>query len=314
MNTPWDFLDEYRGTMFSGEWPTLPELFRITAKRYPDRACLTVYEPDRVSLTYAETLAVVEKVSGYLASIGVGRGDKIAVTGKNSPEWAVAYLGVLFSGATVSPIDYQLHADETDNLLHASDSKVIFVDEEKFDQIDEKSYGMKAKVSLSRNRSPFIYSLPAVPARPVEASTGDDLAAILFTSGTTGTPKGVMLTHKNLVADCFLAQYNLNIHETDVFYALLPIHHSYTMLAVFIESLSVGAEIVFGKRMVTKQILKDLKEARITMFLGVPLLFNKVLNGILKGIREKGILVYGLIRFMMSVSGFIKKVFRVNPG
>jgi long-chain acyl-CoA synthetase len=77
-----------------------------------------------------------------------------------------------------------------------------------------------------------------------------------------------MLTHQNFVADCYLAQGNLNIFHTDVFYALLPIHHSYTMLAVFIEAMSVGAEIVFGQRMVTSQILKDLKEAKVTMFLG----------------------------------------------
>jgi hypothetical protein len=66
--------------------------------------------------------------------------------------------------------------------------------------------------------------------------------------------------------------------------------------------------------MVVKQILKDLKEAQVTMFLGVPLLFNKLLNGILKGVREKGVLVYGLISFLMGVSGLIKKLFKVNPG
>ncbi|MDR1618818.1 MAG: AMP-binding protein, partial [Treponema sp.] len=141
-----------------------------------------------------------------------------------------------------------------------------------------------------------------------------DLAAILFTSGTTGKPKGVMLTHRNLVADCYLAQGNMLLLPTDVFYALLPIHHAYTMLAVLIETLSVGAEVVFGKRMVTKAILKDLKEAKITMLLGVPMLFNKVLAGILRGLKEKGPIVYGLISALMGLSGFIKKVFRVNPG
>jgi long-chain acyl-CoA synthetase len=99
-----------------------------------------------------------------------------------------------------------------------------------------------------------------------------------------------------------------------VFYAILPIHHAYTMLAVFIETISVGAEVVFGKRMVTSQILKDLKEAQITMLLGVPLLFNKVLAGILRGLKQKGPIVYGLITFLMMISGCIKKVFKVNPG
>ncbi|MHB9292093.1 long-chain acyl-CoA synthetase, partial [Hollandina sp. SP2] len=130
----------------------------------------------------------------------------------------------------------------------------------------------------------------------------------------TGIPKGVMLTHQNLVSDCYLAQGNLTVLHTDVFYALLPIHHSYTMLAVFIEAISTGAEVVFGKRMVTKAILKDLKEAKITMLLGVPMLFNKLLAGILRGLKEKGPVVYGLISVLMGLSGLIKKVFGVNPG
>jgi long-chain acyl-CoA synthetase len=111
-----------------------------------------------------------------------------------------------------------------------------------------------------------------------------------------------------------LAQGNLTVLQTDVFYALLPIHHSYTMLAVLIEALSVGAETVFGKRMVTKAILHDLKEAKITMLLAVPLLFNKVLNGIVRGLKEKGPVVYGLISFLMNVSKINKKFFKVNPG
>jgi long-chain acyl-CoA synthetase len=86
------------------------------------------------------------------------------------------------------------------------------------------------------------------------------------------------------------------------------------MLAVFIETIAIGAEVVFGKRMITSAILKDLKEAKITMLLGVPMLFNKVLAGILRGLREKGPIVYGLISFLMIISGFIKKVFKVNPG
>ena len=136
----------------------------------------------------------------------------------------------------------------------------------------------------------------------------------MFTSGTTGTPKGVMLSHENYVSDCYQAQGNMNIYNDDVFYALLPIHHAYTMLAVFIESVSVGANCVFGKKLVVKQIFKDLKEGNVTMFLGVPMLFNKVIAGIMKGLKEKGPIVYGLIRGLMGISGFLKKHFNWKGG
>lgn len=312
--TPWAFLDAYRGTYFSGEWPTLPEMFRITTKRYGERPCLTIYEGDeRISLTYSQTLAKIEAVSRWLYAQGIRKGDKVAVTGKNTPEWAVAYLAVLFAGATVVPIDYQLKQEEIELLLKTADVTILFVDEEKHGRFVEQPGQLKSIISLKKGVGTYIYDLDG-PEASIEGATETDLAAILFTSGTTGNPKGVMLTHKNFVSDCYLAQSNLNIYHTDVFYALLPIHHSYTMLAVFIEALSVGAELVFGKRIVTKAILKDLKEAKVTMFLGVPVLFNAVLNGIMKGIKAKGPLVYGIIRIMMSISGFIKKVFKVNPG
>lgn len=312
---PWDFLAEYKGTYFQGEWPTLPELFRITAARHPDRPCFTVYDPDRVTLSYAQALARIETLAGFLASEGFRRGDTVAVSGKNSPEWAVAYLAVLFAGATVVPIDYQISVPEIENIIKASDAKALFVDEEKFDALDPARLGLRSCWSLSKAKPGYAYGLEAKKAVPaIDPARPDDLAAILFTSGTTGTPKGVMLTHDNFVSDCFLAQGNLTILSTDVFYALLPIHHSYTMLAVFIEAISVGAELVFGQRMVTSAILKDLKEAKVTMFLGVPLLFNKVLAGIMKGIRAKGPVVFGILSFLMLVSGLVKKVFKVNPG
>ena len=190
---------------------------------------------------------------------------------------------------------------------------VPLVDEEKHDWFLEKKDTLKEVVSLRKGVGEYIYTLDG-PDEAIEPALETDLAAILFTSGTTGIPKGVMLTHQNFIADCYLAQANLTVLPTDVFYALLPIHHSYTMLAVFIEAISCGSEIVFGKKMITSQILKDLKEAKITMFLGVPLLFNKVLAGIMRGVKAKGPIVYGLIRALMSVSGFIKKVFKVNPG
>jgi long-chain acyl-CoA synthetase len=311
---PWKILEQYRGSAFSGEWPTLPELFALTTRRYPDSSCFTVYEPERRSLSYSEALAKIEGAARKLRSLGIGRGDKVAVTGKNSPEWAVAYFAVLTAGAVIVPLDYQLSVPELANLVKAGDVVALFVDEEKEAELLAACGGLKAAFSIASGRPGNVLDLDAPGAPAFEKAAEGDLAAILFTSGTMGMPKGVMLSHKNFVADCFMAQANLSIYHSDVFYALLPIHHAYTMLAVFIESISVGAELVFAKRMVIKQVLKDLKEAKVTMFLGVPLLFNKLLAGIMKGVKEKGPIANALIFLLMGLSFSIKRLTGRNPG
>ncbi len=314
---PWDFLSQYKGKFFDGTWPTLVEMFNITVERYPDNKCFTAFAPTELSLTYKEVHEKVVQVASYLGEQGIKKGDNVAVTGKNSPEWAVAYLSILYTGATVVPIDYQLTDKEIEHLIKHSSAKTLFIDKERMDKIDKKNtLGLLEKISLEAiDQETYIFNKkPSKKKVKLDSSSETDIAAILYTSGTTGNPKGVMLSHSNLVSDCYLAQAHMTLYPTDIFYALLPIHHSYTMLAVFIEAISVGAEIVFGKKLIVSQILKELKMGKVTMFLAVPMLFNKMLKGLLNGIKEKGIVVYGLIRFLMSISGLIKKVFKVNPG
>ncbi len=317
MSRPWDFLDNYRNGKSSvvdikGDWPTLPELFDITVDRFSSRRAFTAFEPEEMTLTYAEVRRRVRAAARYLAGLGVQPGDRVAVTGKNSPEWASAYLAVLYAGGVVVPIDYQLHSRDISGLMGRAGVKAVFVDSEKYDDFDAPSKG--AKISLAPDRENYIFNFPQDQLADRATRDEEDLAAILFTSGTTGSAKGVMLTHKNITSDALLAQGNLYIRHDDIFYALLPLHHSYTMLAVFIESISVGAEIVFAKRMVVKQILADLKRGQVTMLLGIPMLFNKLLKGILRGIREKGPLVYGIMRTLMAISGVIKHATGKNVG
>jgi len=311
---PWAFLDEWKGKTFTGQWPTLPEMLRITAERYPDRPCFTDFVPERVTRTYTEALKNIERLANWLAVSGVTKGSHVAVSGKNSSEWATVYLATLFAGGTIIPIDYGLHEPEIENLLNTARPLFFFVDEEKYDHFCKHTCGAQVFSLSPKYSDTYVYSLETSSKATITPATELDTAAILFTSGTTGTPKGVMLSHRNLVSDCYIAQTNLDLFPTDVFYALLPIHHSYTMQAAFIEPLSVGAEVVFGKTMAVTRMLKELKEGKITILLGVPLLFNKLLAGILKGIKDKGPVVNGIMHFLMGVSYLVKKVFKVNPG
>lgn len=312
--TPWAYLDEWRGKAFNGEWPTLAETFYISAQRFANRPCFTDFEPERNTLTYSQSYEAIQTLVQWLCEKGIQKGDAIAVSGKNSKEWAIVYLAAGYVGAIIVPIDYALHDNEIENLLATAKPKLFFIDEEKYDYFEANKKDYEVYSLSKKHADKYVFNLKTTNTYTPTPATEHDIAAILFTSGTTGTPKGVVLTHRNLISDCYIAQTNLTIYPTDIFYALLPIHHAYTMQAAFINPFSVGAEIVFGKSMAVTRMLKELKEGKITLLLGVPLLFNKLLAGIIKGMKAKGALVYGILKFLMGVSFLVKKLTGVNIG
>ncbi len=317
-HNPIAFLEDYKGKEFNGNWPTLVEMFNISVIRYPDRLCFRQFVPNDLQFTYAQAKEKIISVANNILTFAEPK-EKIGLCGKNSVEWAISYLAILYAGCIVVPLDANLKDHEIDKLIKFADIKILFADSMKLKDLGkDPEINITNKISLEEdNQELYLFNnLSRAKKLKKEAykAVSSDLAAILFTSGTTGTPKGVMLTHENLVSDCYLAQFNMELFPSDVFYAILPIHHAYTMLAVFIESISVGASVVFGKRLIISQVLKELKVGKVTMFLGVPMLFNKLLAGLLTGVKKKSIVLYGLIRFMMSISGLIKKIFKKNVG
>ncbi len=319
-NIPWKYLEDFRGTEFTGEWPTFPELLRIQQKRNGERPCFVAFDgpgDSKRSLTYNEVIANVESLANWLTANGLKKGDRVAVMGKNSPEWATAYLATLFASGIVVPVDNGLHEPEVVNIVSTAEPAFVFCDDEKAEFYTKNFPKLKVYSINPEANDRFIYNLKAdpLPAEKHNApSTEYDTAAILFTSGTTGKPKGVMLSHRNLISDGFIAQRHFNHYNTDVFYALLPIHHAYTMQAAFINPLMTGASIVFGKSMAVSKLLRELKEGKITVMLGVPLLYNKLLSGIRKGIKSKGPVVVAILGFISWLSYIIKKIFKINPG
>ena len=301
---PWGFLDEFRGEgkLFNAEWPTLNEQFDITVARFPNNKAFEVFTPKHELFTYKEAQTIIKGVANKLYEMGVRHGDKVGLTGKNSPEWAMAYLAIAYAGATIVPVDYALGDDVIAHLLTFAEAKVLFIDNEKIDRVNIDI----PKISLDGEGENSLFGMQSGKSHKIELSSSKDIAAILFTSGTTGTPKGVMLSHENLTSDVWQAQGLMNIYDDDVFYAILPIHHAYTI--------SSGAKLVFGKKLIVKQLLRELQQGEVTMFLGVPMLFNKLIAGIMKGVKEKGAFVNGLIHAMMGLSGFLKKTFGLKVG
>jgi long-chain acyl-CoA synthetase len=146
-------------------------------------------------------------------------------------------------------------------------------------------------------------------------SSEHDIASILFTSGTTGNEKGAILTYANIVSDLYQACDGtfLSLDETDVLYALLPLHYSYCCTAVLLESIKHGAECVFGQDIVVSRMITDMREGKVTIFMGIPLLYNKLLAGMMKEVKKKGFLVNSLVHTMMVINGFAKQHLHWNP-
>ncbi|MEA5031734.1 MAG: AMP-binding protein [Sphaerochaeta sp.] len=324
MARAWDVLESYRGTLFEGDWPSIPHLFLITMEKHAGSKAFTIIKgSEKVSLTYQQVHQRILDVATYLLSKGIGKNDRIILNGKNSPEWAIAYLGILFCKATVVPLDNQMATERVEALSAFSEAKGFFGDRDVIERLaggawpDSQAFFIYLDAEGDEQGTGFA-QIPTGDTS-IEASelpSGEDIAAILYTSGTTGHEKGVILTHANFTSDVYQAgdPEFLAISSEDIFYALLPLHHSYTMTAVFLESLMHGCELLFSQGIVVSRVLNEMRVGNVTLFLAIPLLYNKLLAGLMKKVREKGIFTYVLIRSLMWINGRLRKSLHINLG
>ena len=317
----WKELDEFRGRIFTGEWPTVPELFQIAVEKWPENNSFSVFDPEKKTMSYREAWEKILKIASYLKEKGISKGDKVALNGKNSPEWALSYFGILSSGATVVPFDNQMKTEKMMALSAFAGIKFVIADFDVLERLKNQRnewYDSLSGVLMMKGKSDEYTSIHDVKPEnvlelPVKCDE-NDLAAILFTSGTTGNEKGAMLSHKNLTSNVYQAvSFITYLNDKDVFYALLPLHHSYCCTTVLLETVKHGAECIFGHGLVVSRMINDLKRGHVTVFMGIPLLYNKVIAGVMDKIKKQGKLVYALITTLMAFNGFCKKHFGKAP-
>ena len=136
----WDVLETYRDNLFTGTWPSIPQMFLITLEEHSERNAFTIIEnSNKKTLTYKQVYQKVLDVAFYLKENEIKKGDRIILNGKNSPNWAIAYLGILFAGATVVPLDNQLHIERVENLTAFSQVKAIFADSDVLNKFSKKN-------------------------------------------------------------------------------------------------------------------------------------------------------------------------------
>lgn len=312
-------LQPYKGKFFDGEWPTITEMFNIALSKYADRPCFTVFEKkEKICLTYKDVHERIKNVASYLSAQGVKKGDKVVLTGKNSIQWGISYFAINYAGAVVVPIDAQLPVERMLKLAEFADSVFLITDGEVFSKIPSDNAwhnGLLGRLTLTGSYEGIsgVMDVKAEKLIDYVKISENDLAAILFTSGTTGNEKGAMLTNRNIISDTYLVADGMGVDETDVLYALLPLHHSYCCTTVLLETVKHGASCLFGHGIVVSLMINDLKRGGVTVFMGIPLLYNKLLNGIMNKVKAQGKLTYGLVCTLMWINGFFKKYFHCAP-
>jgi long-chain acyl-CoA synthetase len=242
-------------------------LLRAAAGRWPERIALS-YEGNGV--TFAELERRGAGAAAMLAQLGVGHGDRVALQLANLPAFVSLYFGVLRLGAVVVPLNPLLTGSETAHSLADSGARVLLTQQEAESLEDEA-----AAVRVLTVRDPYGAGLfeEADPAETIVEVDPEETAVILYTSGTTGRPKGAELTHRNLGLNIREVIKALSITEDDVFLGVLPLYHSYGQTCTLNSALAVGARLALLPRFEEGAALELIGGERVTVLMAVPTMF-----------------------------------------
>jgi long-chain acyl-CoA synthetase len=310
-------LDELKGL-------TIPELLDRSVRLYSDRMSLYAHTgQDFQGITYAELGKKVKDFALGLLEMGLQKGDKVGLISVNRPEWCIAYLGILSANGVTVPLDPALKGSELKHILRESRAKIVAASSRHILDMEEALSDLNTLENIismddddRENVLPFqkVLNKGKESSRELYAPDQEELASLIFTSGTTGSSKGVMLTHKNIMTDIWGVYQTLDIFPEDNFLSVLPIHHTFECTCGFLIPLGKGSRIYYARSLKSKQLLEDIRNTKTTVMIGVPLLFEKMLGGLRKGIKKKSPLTQFLFNTNLGLCGTANKVIGINPG
>ena len=258
--------------MEQNERKTLYDLFNGSVEKFAERTAYTMWGGEDV--TFAEVGERVKLVQELLLSAGLKAGDKVALLSSSMPNWGVCYFAVTTAGLVVVPILPDFTGDELDMIIEHSEAKALLVSDKLFSKLSKKS--TEAMNIIIRTKNLAVISQRVKQQGEFALPQPDDVAAIIYTSGTTSTPKGVMLTHFNLTEQMHMC-YIFPINEEDVFLSVLPLSHTYECSIGLIYPFSLGARVAYLDRPPTPTVLMPaLRGIRPTVMLIVPLIIEKI--------------------------------------
>lgn len=222
----------------------------------------------------------VLSLSAYLVSLGIKKGDRVAIFSENCPEWAVSYLAVASMSAVAVPLDIMLSREEVLPLLQDCEAKAVILSSRGKERIGESGI---VEIRIE-DRQPTADSRQPTAEEPNE----NDLAAIIYTSGTTGAAKGVMLTHNNIMSNVSAIARVFKVGPGDNFLSVLPMHHTFETTAGFLGPYYMGACITYTASLKSHHLLSAMQETGTTVMCGVPMLYQLFYDGLFREIKEKG--------------------------
>ncbi|HEY6036718.1 MAG TPA: AMP-binding protein, partial [Kofleriaceae bacterium] len=307
-------------------YKSIVELFEATTKLHRNRTALRLVRKEEgsepIQYTYGQIGEMAWQGAGVLRQLGVGpgAGAKAIIMSENRPEWGISYFAFLLAGAAAVPLDSGLTLPEVVNLARVSAAKVIVLsrkvaerlageanialpipeDDDAPDVMQVWSVAHPAIQEYLANQGLDIKVLaydelltePDVSVGAVRPEVkGDTLASLIFTSGTTGTPKGVMLTHKNLTSMVSKLSALFTLYKHDTLLSVLPLHHTFEFSAGFLMPLAAGASIDYLEEVEADSLARALEDEGITGMVGVPALWQLLERKIYKNVSDAGVLV-----------------------
>ncbi|AFH50843.1 AMP-forming long-chain acyl-CoA synthetase [Ignavibacterium album JCM 16511] len=274
---------------------SIQDMLLRSANEYSDKIALEDLNDYPIpKVTYKELRDFVFRFGKALNELGLKERDHIAVIGENRVQWGITYLTAMTFNMVIVPIDKNLTTNEILNIIHESDANaIVFSNTFKEMLLEKKSSLLKLKYLISMDdekNTQEVYSMIEMIEKQnsyvdkLPKIDPTEMAEIIFTSGSLGRAKGVMLSQKNLAANLMSMTSMIKIDSEDRFLSVLPIHHTYECTCGFLCPLYAGASAHYARSL--KTVVDDLQKVKATIMLGVPLLYDKIFKRIYKGIQE----------------------------
>jgi long-chain acyl-CoA synthetase len=298
----------------SHTYKDLLDLFDTATKRFPTRVAMRIERNGRKEqYTFEDVRELTLRAAGFFAHEGIKHGDRVILFSNNMPEWGMTYFGILKAGATAIPIDPASSVDEIVNFAKAGEASAIVLSPKlavenpelrdklaeggidvriwQFDEVFE----MPDEVEESKR-------LALLPPKVL----GNAVASLIFTSGTTGKPKAVMLSHKNFTNMISMLSSVLDMDLTDGVLSVLPMHHTFEFSAGFLTPFSNGTQITYLDELTAEALSHAIENGHVTGMVGVPALWEMLHRRIKTRLRERGDWIADLADNMIEFNAWIR--------